>query len=799
MNQVALFGTWLKQQRKARRLTQVDLAERLACSPVLVQKIEAGERTASSQLAVLIAEWLGVHHKRHHLFLDFARGQLDIAQAEVIFGYAVVAPATFSSGNLPRLPTPITSLVGRNVEVHRVERLLFGKEPRLLTLTGPPGIGKTRLALHVAHDVLDRGDHFKDGVFFVSLASIADPDLVVTTIAQALSMHDKNAKSMLGNLQESLGSKEALLVLDNFEQVLDASPVVLQLLGSCPGLKVLITSREALHVSGEQRFPVPALVTADPSNLPPIQTLGSVPAIALFLERALAVKSDFALSEQNAWAVAAICARLDGLPLAIELAATRVRLLSPQEMQSRLDSQLSMLTGGPRNLPARQRTLRAAVDWSYNLLNEGEQTLFARLGVFVGGCTLAAAEAICNAESDLSAGSSIPDLSFGVQEVIESLLDKSLLRREEGIDGESRFTMLEMLREYAVGRLTEKGEFEIIGRLHAEYYLALAEASMPEMRGPTQVDWFSRVEREQDNMRVALRWAEANFETTLGLRLALTLWWFWTVRGNVTEAGRWLDGPLAHEGIEPSLRAEALNAAGQVAWARGDLHLADSYLEESLALYNDVADSLGAGGTLRMIANLARDRGDYARSHSYYEQSLAILDEVGDAMGMALLLISMGENARCEDDYGAARSFYERGMKMCRDLRAKQLVAVCLSNLGNVEHHEEHDGLAKVLFKESLQLQRELREKLVIAECLVGLGSIARSEVQPERAGRLLAAAAVMLRSTGLQQNRINRQDNEQEVIELRRLVDPPTFERLWTEGQDMTVEQAIEYALQEV
>ncbi len=780
MDDRAAFGQWLKQRRKALRLTQEALAARLSCSSAMVRKIEAGERAASPPIAALLAATLGVVAGERAAFVQFAGGLLssDAAQRELWQTLHTAQP------HPTNLAAPLTTLIGREHEVARLHTLLLQDSARLLTLTGPPGIGKTRLSLEVGVGLLD---HFADGVFFVGLASVVDPGLVLTAIALTLGLPDKGTASLLGELQQALSSKQMLLLLDNFEQVLDAAPFVLALLSACPTLKVLITSREALHVYGEQQFPVPALATVDPENLPPLPTLGSIPALALFTERAPAVQPDIVQTEENARAVAAICTRVYGQPLAIELAAARIRLFSPQEMRARLDHQLALLTGGPRHLPARQRTLRAAIDWSYNLLNAGEQTLFARLSVFVGGCTLAAVAAIGNAQDDLT---------VDVQDGMESLLDKNLLKREEDVAGESRFTMLEMLREYAVRCLEERGETRALGRHHAAYYLALAEAEKPAMRGPTQVGWFSRIEQEQDNIRVALRWAEANHEPTLGLRLALTLWWFWTVRGNVNEADRWLASLLGAGGTEPTLRANALYAAGQTAWARGDLPRADAYLTESLALYTEVADPLGASRALRVVANLARDRGDYAQSRQYYAQSLALLDEVGDTEDRVLLLISMGGNACGESDYETARSLYERSLKIAADLGSTQLIAVCLSNLGNVAHHEGHDDVAAERFKASLQLQRELREKFIIAECLVGLGSIARSAGQPARTVRLFAMADHLRQSSGVRLNPINRQDTDDELAEARQRLDPATFEQLWAESQAMTLEQALDDAL---
>ncbi|MEO8289286.1 MAG: tetratricopeptide repeat protein [Chloroflexota bacterium] len=388
--------------------------------------------------------------------------------------------------------------------------------------------------------------------------------------------------------------------------------------------------------------------------------------------------------------------------------------------------------------------------------------------------------------------------SLDLSDSVESLLDKNLLKRQEGVDGASRFTMLEMLREYAVGCLERSGESDVIGRSHTEYYLALGEASAPESRGPRQSAWVKRLEQEHDNMRAALRWTEANHEQVLHLRLALALWWFWIVRGHINEANRWLVGPLAEEAIETPLRARGLYAAGVVAWAQGDMGRAESYLHKSLALYRETANALGVGQALRIIANLARDRGDFAASRLYYEQSFDAIEEAQDAEAMALVLISMGENARGEGNYETARSYYERSVEISCDFESGHTVAIALFNLGLIEHHEGHEQLAKELFKRSLRLHHGLREMFCIAECLYGLGGVASAEIQTARAVRLLAAADVLFHSTGYQQNSIDRQGNDYEVSKVRGMLDQLTFERLWTEGQTMSMEQAVAYALDE-
>jgi len=441
------FNLWLKRRRKELDLTQWELAERVGCSEIAIVKLEAGERRPSRQIAELLADTFVIPLDERAAFIRYARREshpgAGTAQAPspmsgvpsgprtIVLRAGPGSPSPTDYAGLDRtpwrtlhlgqtnLPSVLTPIVGRELQEEALHRLLLQKEVRLVTVTGPPGIGKTRLSIEVASDLLEL---FEDGVFFIGLAPIREPFGVVPSIASALKVREAGGQSPRQTLLEYVRAKKMLLVLDNFEQVLDAGTDVLALLEGCPWLKVLVTSREALHVPGEQQFPVPSLQLADPAGLPPIHTLRTIPAVRLFVELARIVNPTFALSEQNAQAVAAICARLHGLPLAIELAAARANLLSPQEMERRLVNSLSLLASQAQYLPPRQRTLRGAMDWSYQLLSEGEQKLFARLSVFVWGFTLPAAEAICNAQRDLPGG---------VLDGIESLLDKNLLKREE--------------------------------------------------------------------------------------------------------------------------------------------------------------------------------------------------------------------------------------------------------------------------------------------------------------------------------------------------------------------------------
>src|SRR5918993_70569 len=471
------------------------------------------------------------------------------------------------------LPLQATPLIGREREVEAVCGLLRSSQTRLLTLLGPGGTGKTRVGLQVAAQLVD---DFEDGVFFVPIAAITDPALVAPTIARTLGLSE-GAQPPEELLEGYLRDRQTLLLLDNLEQVIEAAPVVERMLSSAANLKILATSRIPLGLYGEYEFPIPPLSLPDPESLPPLENLTEYEAVRLFVERARAVRPDFSLAEDNAQAVVEICGRLDSLPLAIELAAARIKLLPPQVLLDRLGNRLKILTGGARNLPERQRTLRNAIEWSYGLLDEGEKMLFARLGVFSGGATLEAMEAVCDAEGDLPT-----DVFDGAS----SLLDKSLLRQEEGAGGEPRFVMLETIHEFANVKLEGSGEAEAVRRAHAEYFLALAEEAEPMLWGAEDAAWLDRLEPEHDNVRAALAWAIERGEAELGLRLAGALRPFWYARGHFDEGKRWLEAVLAkgREGTPVAARTKALEGLSWLADAQGDLDRAEAAAEEGLQL-----------------------------------------------------------------------------------------------------------------------------------------------------------------------------------------------------------------------
>ena len=687
--------------------------------------------------------------------------------------------------NLPAQPTP---LIGRKREVAEVCALLRRKDVRLLTLTGAGGTGKSRLGLQSATELIDE---FEDGVFFVSLAPITKPELVISTIAGPLGIVEGSQQSLEEALTAHLREKELLLLLDNFEHVLGAVPLVGELLSSCTRLKILATSRAALRAYGEREYAVPPLALPDPKRLPPLERLGRYEAVRLFVERAEAV-SRFALNHENAAAIAEICARLDGLPLAIELAAARIKLLPPKAMLERLDSRLKLLRGGAHDLPARQQTLRDAIKWSFDLLNEGESALMARMAVFVGGRTLEAIEAICDAEGDLP---------MDTLEGISSLLDNSLLRQEEGPGGEPRFVMLETIHEYARERLGESGEEEVIGRAHAQYYLRLVEQAEPNLKGSSrQADWLARLEAEHDNMRAALAWSLQVGETQMTLRLAGALRYFWFMRGYLSEGRRWLRAALAASAGRPDTAvAKALVGVGAIALSQGDYQEAESALEKGVALHREFGDARDLAGALNNLGNVALHQGRYEEATPFYEESLALWREAGEKYGVEGPLGNLGNLALYRGDYERARLLYEESLQLAREVEDKQGAALALGNLGAVAIHQQNYGRAIDLQAEGLALVQELGDMEGVAFGLEMMATAAAAQGQIRRAARLWGAAEVLRESIGAPLPANERPDYNRQVTAAGSQLEEAAWLEAWTKGQAMTPEEAVVYALDEV
>jgi predicted ATPase/Tfp pilus assembly protein PilF len=722
--------------------------------------------------------------------LDMGEHRLkDLTRPEHIFQLIVIGlPSEFPPlntldvrpNNLPLQPTP---LVGREKELAQVQKLLGRehREVRLVTLTGPGGTGKTRLGLQVASEALD---DYPEGVWFVDLSSLKDGGLVLPTIADALSVREAAGQPLIDTLKAYLKDKALLLVLDNFEQVAETAPQVSQLLASCPQLKVLVTSRVPLSIRGEHEYAVPPLQLPNAQDLPPLELLTQYEAVRLFIERATEVKADFQVTNDNAPAVAAICVRLDGLPLAIELAAARVRMLSPDALLSRLSQRLRVLTGGAKDLPARQQTLRNTIEWSYDLLDEDEKQLFWRMAPFSGGSSLEALEAVCNAEA-LQIEGQLGKPAIDVFEGASSLLSKNLLREveEEGSGrsgrgsrkgGEPRFRLLETIHEYAREKLEESGEEEALLREHALYFMKLAEEAEAHLTGARQQEWLDRLEDEHDNLRAALGWSrdaqearearEADKETELGegeeegaieakevgLRIAGAIWRFWLVRGHHSEGREQLLALFGgHEAEWGAARAKALHGAGTLAWAQGEYPGARRLLEESLAIRRKLSDNWGIAATLNNLGLVARSQGDYASARSLYEEGLTLFRELDDKWSIAAALNNLGNVAYVQGDYASARSLSEESLATCRELGDKWGIASSLANLGNVAYVQGEYASARSLYEESLAIRRELEDSWTIAHSLNNLGNVAYVQGEYAAAHSLYKESLAIKREMG--------------------------------------------------
>jgi predicted ATPase/transcriptional regulator with XRE-family HTH domain len=813
-----LFGHWLKQRRKALDLTQTELAQRVGCTMETIRKIEADVRRPSRQITELLAEQLAIPPDQRAAFIQAARAPRAVG-ADIP---ATHAPALSIGSPQParplaphsNLPCPPTPLIGRADDAATLRDRLSRDTVRLLTLTGPPGVGKTRLALHAAAEL---SEEFADGVFFIGLAAIGASQLTLSTIARALDIEETKGRSTLDCLVGALRDRQILLALDNFEQLLPAAPLLAELLAAAPRLKLLVTSRAALRLAAEHEFPVAPLALPDLRRLPPLAALADCPSIALFVARAQAVKPNFALTSAEAPAVAAICCRLDGVPLAIELAAARIKLFAPQALLARLGpphgSALQVLTGGPRDLPARQQTLRDAIAWSYDLLADAEQALFRRLGVFVGGCTLETAEAVaseCRMQNEeLRKTSDDPSLlhsAFCILHLIEALVDQGLLQRIDDANGEPRFVMLATIREYACERLVADGEMQALQQRHAQYFLALAEASEAALAGPDQGEWLARLEREHDNLRAAISWALESGATETALRLGAALRPFWRMHGYLSEGRRWLAAALACDrsatidaaeqvgqaGASVSrsassrqrARAKALNGAGVLAFEQGDYAHAQACHEESLALHRAIADTPGIAAALhnlgvvallrgdyqrgwdifeaalvhframgdrlsisRCVSNLgiiAKDRGDYARARALQEEGLALKREIGNQWGIAVSLQNLAVIALDQGDYARARALQEEGLALYREIGDRKHMASSLYNLGLSLLYQADTNQAQSFFADSLALFRELEDLWGIALILHGLGHAALDQGESQRARSYYADSLVL-------------------------------------------------------
>ena len=727
-----------------------------------------------------------------------------------------------------RLPVARTPLVGRERELEAVEQLLRDPAVRLVTLTGAGGSGKTRLGLQLCRELLNT---FQSHVFFVALGSVSDPAMVPAAIAESVGLRETGGRPPLELLRDYFRECEpspVLLLLDNLEHILPASSFVVELMEASRGLKVLVTSRAALRVYGEYEFPVPPLALPDAREWNSLVALIDNPAIALFTQRAAAVKPDFQLSAENAPIVAEICSRVDGLPLAIELAAARVKMLSLTGILTRLESRLQLLTAGARDLPERQQTLRNTIDWSYGLLTEGEQKLLRRLSVFWGGCTLEGAEAVCNTKDDL--GADIFDL-------MSSLVDKSLLQQRQQTNDEPRFRMLETIREYAVERLQQSGEESATKRAHAAYCLVLAEEGNPELSEPERAAWLTRCDIEHDDFRAAIDFLFQTRDLDWGFRLCTALFRFWDMRELSSEGRPRLERILELAGADylreraktclflaafttaqgdfqaadhfselgrslfeqlsdPLGVALSWNAAAIGARDRGDYVTAQSNFEKSLVFFRTMADRVATARCLHNLGNVSKIRGDYARARLALTEAMEIFQGLGDSSGAAWALNQQADVVRDQGDLPEARALYERALFAFRSARDRWGQARSLADLGIIACELGEHSSAFANFRESLEIFSSLEHRRGIARVLEGLACHALSREDSHRALRLAAAASHLRRLVSAPLTPAEQSKLDQKLLTAWQELGEAEGKKAWTEGYAMTLENAIHHAL---
>ncbi len=735
------FGQWLKKKRRALDLTQNELAKRVGCATITIQKIEANQRRPSKQMAMLLAEQLGISLEECQAFVRFARagsGGHRYTGFHELNHQGVWSLFPLQLSNFPAQPTP---LIGRDQEIATARKYVLGGGVRLLTFVGPPGVGKTRLATQVASSLLDE---FNNGAYFVPLAPVDDSNLVPATISQALGVNRIGDSSFADRLKEYLRDKHILLVLDNFEQVVEAAPFVAELLSACPWLNILVTSRVPLSIRSERQFPVsPLAIPANENSEIDLSELMRYSAVELFIERARAVKPDFELKIENLKTVVAICARLDGLPLAIELVAARTSLLPPQVLLDHLSGQRVLHIDGLRDVSERHQTLYHAIDWSYALLAPDEQLLLTCMSVFNGGWTLEAAEKIMLTFS-----------ASGMQDMMMTLVNNHLVVQYEH-QGDPRFMLLETIRAYAFERLIERSDEEQISQRHAEYYLALAEKADPYLRTATQLAWLNRLELERGNLRTALAWfIDRLQDAESGLRLAGALVWFWTIRCHLSEGREWSTKAL-HIGTNSNsiYHARALFGSGTFAWMQGDISAARTLMDKCVALYrgSGLSQNWNLAWALTALGLISAYQADYAATQAAADEAVALARQIGDEWMVALSLCAVGEACMMRQDYTSARSCFEESSKIFRKIGDKFGLGASLLDWGYMDSIQGNFGKAHDRLAESIAMNRQVGERWMRAIGLNILGQVVTQQGDYHQATIHYSESLDLLRKMGLE------------------------------------------------
>lgn len=766
------FGDWLRRRRKALDWTQAELARRVSCTAATIRKIEANERKPSRQLAELLAEQLGVPLDQRTAFLNAARQSVAPDDARDL-------PARGS----PRtnLPAPVNALIGREHDAIRLRNDCLARDKRLITLIGPPGVGKTRLALQLAWDV---AAHFADGAYWIDLSPITEPASVLAALHEALNLPELSSDPSitLAQLRDALCDRRVLLILDNFEQVLPAALPVSQLLEAAPRLTVLATSRSPLRVYGEHEWRVLPLPLPDLAQLPPVPELAQIPSVELFVARAQSVQADFQLTPDNALAVAASVVQLDGLPLAIELAVPQLKTLSPQELAARLVNRLATLTHGPRNRSTRQQTLRGAIEWSYQRLPADQQRLFAQLGVFVGGFTGEAVAAVC--ESDR----------------LIDLIESNLVHLAANGDQTRRFNLLDTLREYALEQLSASGEEQAVRARHARYFLELAETAEPQLVGADQAVWLQRLAAEQANFHAALRWAQAADENLIGLRLSAALWRFWWMHSHLSEGRRWLthfiEAPTG--GGAELYRATALHGAGVLAYHQADYAEARARLERSLSICRACGDWRGAAYALNSLGVVASYQHQSAQAVEFHSAALEIRRQLGDQRGVAISLNNLGLVAHFQEDYPRAIDLFQQSIALFEALGDVRVKSAVLSNLGRALTGQGEYSQAKMCLRQSLRMVWNLGNREDSIEAIEALAGVAGATGEAIRGAMLLGAAEALREKIQSPVALVARREYDRDLIHTKDQLSPGLFAAAWAKGRVMTLEEAVELALSE-